>query len=86
MDLDVVAYRAIHRGKLAGARAVHLHPTQLTAEVVQNIWEQSLEVHSWDINNLEALETISNLGIPKFTTDELQLSLDFRGGQFSNRN
>ncbi|MGD2028219.1 MAG: glycerophosphodiester phosphodiesterase [Anaerolineales bacterium] len=78
MDLDVVTYRAIHLGKLAGARAIHLHPTQLTEEIVRTVRDQGLEVHAWDINDLESLQLVSSLGIPKFTTDELQQVLDFR--------
>ena len=78
MDLDVVAYNAIHLGKLAGARAVHLHPTQLTSEVVQNIRDQGLEVHAWDVNEIDSLQLIASLRIPKFSTDKLQQALDFR--------
>jgi glycerophosphoryl diester phosphodiesterase len=37
MKLDVVAYAAIQRAKLAGARAVHLHPTQFTSKVVDEM-------------------------------------------------
>lgn len=78
MDLDVVTYMAIHRAKLAGARAVHLHPTQLTEDVVQNIREQGIEVHSWDVNDGKSLKIMSALNIPKFCTDKLQQALDYR--------
>jgi glycerophosphoryl diester phosphodiesterase len=81
MGLDVVSYRAIHRGKFAGARAVHLHPTQLTKDVVEQIRSQGLDVHSWDINDLETLKKITKLEIPKFTTDNLQMALDYRINQ-----
>jgi len=78
MGLDVVAYSAVQRGKLAGARAVHLHPTQLTSGIVQNIRHQGLEVHAWDVNDLDSLQLVSSLRIPKFSTDNLQQALDFR--------
>lgn len=78
MNLDVVTYRAIQRGKLAGARAVHLHPTQLTSEVVQKIRGEGLDVHAWEINDLNRLNLISRLEIPKFTTDYPQQAIDFR--------
>jgi glycerophosphoryl diester phosphodiesterase len=77
MDLDVVTYLATHRAKLADARAVHLHPSQLTEDVVRNIRKQGIEVHSWDVNDEEALGIISTLNIPKFSTDKLQQAVDF---------
>lgn len=78
MDLDVVTYLATHRAKLAGARAVHLHPSQLTKDVVRNVRKQGIEIHSWDVNDEEALGIISTLNIPKFCTDKLQQAIDFR--------
>lgn len=78
MGLDVVTHLAIHRTRLARARAVHLHPTQLSREVVAAIHSSGIEVHSWDVNDEESLHTVAELGIPRFDTDELQLALDFR--------
>ena len=78
MGLDVVTYTAIHRARLAGARAVHLHPTQLTKEVVQTIREHGIDVHAWDVNDEDAFRLIGDLEIPKFSTDRLQQALDFR--------
>ncbi|TKJ28096.1 MAG: hypothetical protein CEE40_12435 [Chloroflexi bacterium B3_Chlor] len=78
MGLDVIAYLAIHRARLARARAVHLHPTQLSPEVVSTVRSSGIEVHSWDANGMESLRTVAELGIPKFDTDELQQALDFR--------
>ena len=78
MDLDVVTYIATHRARLAGARAVHLHPSQLTESVVQDIRNEGIEVHSWDVNDEEALRIMYTLNIPKFSTDKLQQALDYR--------
>ena len=78
MQADVVAYRSAELGKLTGARAVHLHPTQLTRDVVDYVAGQGLEIHSWDVNDRDALQLCADLGIPKLCTDHLQSTLDFR--------
>jgi glycerophosphoryl diester phosphodiesterase len=80
MKLDVVAYVAVQGARLAGARSVHLHPTQLSAEVVRAVRAAGIEVHSWDVNDIGRLEKIHQLGIPKFDTDDLRLALEFREG------
>jgi len=78
MGLDVVAYMAAHRARLAGARAVHLHPTQLAPEVVSTVRSLGVEIHAWDVNDEESLNRVVKLDIPKICTDELQRALDFR--------
>jgi glycerophosphoryl diester phosphodiesterase len=78
MRLDVVAYLAAHQARLARARAVHLHPTQLTPEVVASIREHGVEVHAWDVDDEEALQAIVALGVPKFSTDDLRRAVAFR--------
>ena len=78
MKLDVVTYTAIQRARPAHARAVHLHPTQLTPETVEAIRKSGIEVHAWDVNDLSSLELVVNLGIPKICTDHLQQALSFR--------
>ncbi len=78
MRLDVVTYLAIHRARLARVRAVHLHPTQLSSEVVSAVRSWGIEVHSWDVNDEQSLNRIVELGIPKIDTDRLREALDFR--------
>jgi len=78
MKLDVVAYVAVHSGRLAGARAVHLHPNQLSSDVVRTVRAAGLEVHSGFVNDADSLRKIEQLGIPKFDTDNLRLALEFR--------
>jgi glycerophosphoryl diester phosphodiesterase len=80
MRLDVVAYVAVQTGRLAAARAVHLHPTQLSPQVVSAVRAAGMEVHSWDVNDVDRLRMMAELGIPKFDTDNLRLALDFREG------
>jgi len=78
MQLDVVAYSALHRARLAQARAIHLHPSQLNPQMMSEIREHGIEVHAWDINQPVDLESMAALGIPKFCTDELAQALAFR--------
>jgi glycerophosphoryl diester phosphodiesterase len=78
MKLDVVAYLALHRARLAGARAVHLHPSQLNTEVVSFIRTGGIEIHAWDVDDLEALNQIMALAIPKFSTDKTLQAIKFR--------
>jgi len=78
MKLDVVAYLAAHRARLARARAVHLHPTQFAPEVVAAIRQHGIQVHAWDVNDEPALRAAVELNIPRICTDRLRLALSFR--------
>jgi glycerophosphoryl diester phosphodiesterase len=80
MRWDAVAHIAIHSARLAHARAVHLYPDQLSPEVVDAVRSAGLEVHSGEINDLGTLSRVTELGIPKFDTDNLPLALEFRDG------
>jgi glycerophosphoryl diester phosphodiesterase len=84
MKLDVVQYLAIHHARLAHARGVHLHPTQLSETVVNALHEQGLEIHTWDANDEQTLTTIANLGIPRVCTDDFKQTLAFRNKMFKN--
>ena len=72
MKLDVATYAAIQRARQAGARAVHLHPSQLTSEVVSKIGKYNIQVHTWDVNDEQTLKTVADLEIPKICTDNFQ--------------
>ncbi len=78
MGQDVVAYTALQRGRMAGARAVHLHPSQLDFETVNRIRKGGCEVHTWDVNDQASLQLVQELQIPRLDTDALQLALAFR--------
>lgn len=78
MKLDVVTHLAIQRGRLAHARAVHLHPTQLSLQVVAAIRSAGLDVHAWDVNDGPALRLSADLGISRICTDRLAQALAFR--------
>ena len=80
MGLDVVTYTAIQRTRLAGARAVHLHPTQLSVQVVEKIRAAGLEIHAWEVNDEASLQLVSALNIPRLCTDDLRQALEFRTG------
>jgi glycerophosphoryl diester phosphodiesterase len=78
MRLDVVAYAALHRARLAQAAAVHLHPTLLTPEVVASIRAGGLDVHAWEVNDERALQLAADLELPWICTDEVPQALAFR--------
>ena len=78
MKLDVVAYQAAHRARLARARAVHLHPTQLSTAVVRTLGEQGTRIHAWDVNDEPRLRTIAAFEIPRICTDDFSQAWAFR--------
>lgn len=80
VELDVVAYTALQRGRAADARAVHLHPSQLNETTLHLIRSAGIEIHAWDVNDHTSLELVRELGIPRLDTDRLQQALDFRKG------
>ncbi len=78
MKEDVMFYQALHRARLAHARAVHLHPTQLSETVVSALRRNGIEVHAWDVNDQRALEIVTALGIPRLCTDRFEQAHAFR--------
>ena len=76
--LDIVAYEAKHLGRLARARAVHLHHTQLSEQVVAGLAAAGLETHVWGANDENALQQCRNLGQKRACTDQLSLALGWR--------
>jgi glycerophosphoryl diester phosphodiesterase len=78
MKLDVVQYQAIHYTRLAHARAVHLHPTQLSESVISALTHQGIEIHAWDVNDEQSLELVAKYGIPRLCTDKFKQALAFR--------
>jgi glycerophosphoryl diester phosphodiesterase len=78
MHQDVVTYSAIHRARMAGARAVHLHPTQLSPEVIADIRQHGIEIHAWEVNDESTWRLMAELDVPRICTDNLQLVHDLR--------
>lgn len=78
MKPDVVGYEALHKARLAQARAVHLHPSQLSDEAVHVIRNSGVEIHAWDVNDEHALDTIVKYNIPRICTDHFELTANFR--------
>ncbi len=78
MGLDVVAYNAVQRGRLARVRAIHLHPTQLSPAVTTMVREAGLEIHAWDVNDDQSLQLVQEHHIPKVCTDQLEQALNYR--------
>jgi glycerophosphoryl diester phosphodiesterase len=78
MNLDVVAYQAANLARMARVRAVHLHPSQLSAEVVSFVRSSGIEIHAWDVNDEQALQAIVEYNIPRICTDQFELAASFR--------
>ncbi len=78
MDWDVVSYQALHRARLAHARAVHLHPTQLSPAGVTALRHHGIEVHMWDANDEQSLAQALEYSIPRVCTDRFRQALAFR--------
>jgi glycerophosphoryl diester phosphodiesterase len=78
MQLDVVQYQALQTARLAEARAVHLHPTQITRSVVEGLQIAGIEVHAWDVNGEQALVIAAQNDIPRICTDNFEQAIDFR--------
>lgn len=76
---EIVQHEAIQYGRMAQARAVHLHPSQLTAGLVNAVRERGMQVHAWDVNDAQSLGLVAELGIPRLDTDLLEEALAFRG-------
>jgi glycerophosphoryl diester phosphodiesterase len=83
MGLDVVAFYAANRGRMARARAVHLHPTQLEGEVVAAVRRAGMEVHAWDVNEKATFEKTRKLGIPNICTDRFEFIAGLAGRKIS---
>lgn len=71
-------YYAIQRARLANVTTLHLHPSQLTAEVVRALAQEGIGVHAWDVNRLFELEAIKEWGITRFSTEQLKTALTYR--------
>jgi hypothetical protein len=86
MGADFIGYHALHRARQAGARAVHLHPSQLSEQVVAHIRAGDVDVHAWDVNDVPALELASVLRLPVVCTDRLEQTLRWRATQTAESN
>ena len=78
MKLDVIAYEAAQRAHLAKARGVHLHPSQLTQAVVDQVTAEGVVIHAWQVEDLETARRVIDLGITRFSTETISLLVDFR--------
>jgi glycerophosphoryl diester phosphodiesterase len=72
MQPDVVAYQSLHHARLARARAVHLHTTQIREDVVDFIRRAGIDVHVWDVSDEAAFRKTRDLKITNICTDFFQ--------------
>jgi glycerophosphoryl diester phosphodiesterase len=78
MTRRIVAYLASAKAELARARAVHLHPSQLDADVVERVRRSGFEIHTYEVNDEMTFSQIAQLGIERFDTDTLVKALVLR--------
>lgn len=71
MNGSYIAYSAVNRARVARAREVHLYPSQLSREVVDEIRTAGIEIHCWDVNSQEDVSAILAFGITRFDTHRL---------------
>lgn len=77
MTPEIVTHLAVHCARLANARAIHLHPTQLLPATVTAVRAAGIEIHAWDVNDPHALDTVTELRIPRICTDRLEDALKY---------
>lgn len=85
MTKRIVAYLASAKAELARARAVHLHPSQLDADVVKRVRSAGFGVHTYEVNDESTFSRIAELGIERFDTDALTMALAMRESVRSGR-
>lgn len=78
MTPEIVAYLAGETARLAGARAVHLQPIQLSERGIESIRSLGIDVHCWDVNDRESLNVARRFGVQRIDTDRLTDALQFR--------
>lgn len=81
MKLDMIAYFAAQSARLARARAVHLHPTQLTRDVIAAVRAKGIDVHAWDVNDAASLDIVLETGVRRLCTDRPRAMLAARAGE-----
>jgi glycerophosphoryl diester phosphodiesterase len=72
MTPEYIVYSGIQRGRLSGARAVHLQVGQLSELVAERIHQGGFEVHVHGVNSRDDLSAAMAAGIDRFDTDQLE--------------
>mgnify|MGYP002713075178 CR=1 FL=1 len=78
MANDVAEYVALNKAQLTHARAVHMHLSQLTPQIIDNFQKHDIEVYTWDVNTQDSLNTCFDLGIRRIATDDIRTAVEFR--------
>lgn len=79
MTPEIASRIAVEKARLARARAVHLHASQLSPRIGAYVRENGLDIHCWDVNSIQTYNAISELDIEQFTSDTIHLFLDSEG-------
>jgi glycerophosphoryl diester phosphodiesterase len=78
IENGALAHYAIQRARLANVQTLHLHASQLSAEVVEALAGQQVQVQAWDANRLFEVELVHELGLQRFSTQQLKTALQYR--------
>jgi glycerophosphoryl diester phosphodiesterase len=78
MGLDVVETIATQKARLAGARAVHLHTSQIRTDLVDRIRARGIDVHAHGVKDPQTYDAVQSAGIRQLGTDQLRTILDLR--------
>lgn len=80
VEPDVLGHEAVSRARLARADAVHLHPTQVSAEVLRQLDAASLAAHVWGADDPGEVLRLAGLGVRRFSTHDVAAVLLVRAG------
>ncbi|GAB4333716.1 MAG: glycerophosphodiester phosphodiesterase family protein [Phototrophicales bacterium] len=81
MERDVAEYIALNKAQLTHARAVHMHLSQLSPEIIAHFRHHGIDVYTWEINDEESLCACVELGIKRIATDDIRTAVKFRESQ-----
>jgi glycerophosphoryl diester phosphodiesterase len=78
MKSDVTLYLAVHRARIANTNTIHLHPSQLSQQVINTLQKKGFYVHAWDVNDINTLKKMLELNIERICTDDCRLMINYR--------
>ncbi|MEJ2293773.1 MAG: glycerophosphodiester phosphodiesterase [Candidatus Lokiarchaeota archaeon] len=78
MKSDVIIYLAIQRARIAKTNTIHLHPSQLSPQIMNKIRKKGYKVHAWDVSDESVLIKVLGLNIDRICTDNCRFLIDYR--------
>lgn len=75
MTRDVRVHLAVERARATGSHRMQLHSGELEADLVDQLTSRGLELRIGAVNDQEAFRQAATLGIPRMTTDRLEMAI-----------